>query len=109
VAEFSKGKGLKAEMSVVRENSSQSEGRFVFYDEHKTAAAYVSYTLNNGELDLQHTVTDPNFRGKGLAEVVVRAAFEWGEKENFKVIPTCSYISGNFLKKNPKFQELCKL
>jgi predicted GNAT family acetyltransferase len=95
---------------VVREESSDSEGKFVYYDpEQGVAAAYVTYKKVNGALDLEHTVTDPQFRGKGLAEIVVRAAFDWGEKENYKLIPTCTYISGSFLKKNPNYLAQCKL
>jgi predicted GNAT family acetyltransferase len=99
---------------VIREMDPQnaSLGRFVLYssEDRKIASAYVTFRkTENGEFDLEHTITDPQFRGQGLAEIVVKAAFEWADQHKVVVIPTCSYISGNFLKKNPQFQTQCKL
>ncbi len=79
--------------------------RFVFYDDGKEA--YVEYTAGEGELNLYHTHTDPELRGKGLAARVVRAALEFAKENNLKIIPGCSYVQA-FVSKNDEYKELIK-
>ncbi|ETW07390.1 hypothetical protein H310_01916 [Aphanomyces invadans] len=50
-------------------------------------------------LDLQHTVVHPAGRGQGLAQKLCDAAFIYAREQGFKVIPTCSYITGTYLKR----------
>ena len=77
--------------------------RFVIYvDKYE---AFVEYNTGEGKLNLHHTHTDPELRGKGLAAQVVRAALEFARKNNLKVVPTCSYVRA-FLKKNGEYDEL---
>ena len=53
---------------------------------------YVLYTLDKETIDLYSTFTPHKLRGKGLAAVVVKAAFEYARANKLKVIPTCSYV-----------------
>lgn len=79
--------------------------------------AYVEYAATGmqcsgpgackGTLDLYHTWTDPAQRGKGLAALVVGAAFQHAEETGMKIVPSCSYISGAFLSKRPHLRALC--
>lgn len=55
-------------------------------------AVYVSYSLRDGVLDLRHTYTPPELRGRGLASKVVQAAFEYARENGLKVKPTCTYV-----------------
>eukprot|EP00193_Tetraselmis_chui_P007372 CAMPEP_0177757556 /NCGR_PEP_ID=MMETSP0491_2-20121128/3704_1 /TAXON_ID=63592 /ORGANISM="Tetraselmis chuii, Strain PLY429" /LENGTH=95 /DNA_ID=CAMNT_0019273211 /DNA_START=290 /DNA_END=577 /DNA_ORIENTATION=- len=68
------------------------------------AEAYVTYELDETAktLDLQHTWTPPELRGKGLAGQVVTIAYEYAKENDLKVIPTCTYIPV-FVKKNPEW------
>lgn len=77
--------------------------RFVIYSEDKEA--FVEYNTGEGKINLFHTYTDPDLRGKGLAAQVVRAALEFARENKFKVIPTCSYVRV-FIKKNDEYEEL---
>lgn len=77
--------------------------RFVIYKDGK--AAYVEYTPGERQLNLYHTHTDRELRGQGLAAQVVRAALEYIQENNMKVIPTCSYVQ-SFLEKNEEYKEL---
>eukprot|EP00475_Leptophrys_vorax_P039640 TRINITY_DN7190_c0_g2_i1.p1 TRINITY_DN7190_c0_g2~~TRINITY_DN7190_c0_g2_i1.p1 ORF type:complete len:135 (-),score=39.21 TRINITY_DN7190_c0_g2_i1:156-515(-) len=103
---------------VVREvyhEAAGSAGRFVLYIGGQ-AASYVEFTGNlkhSTLLDLPHTYTNPSFRGKGLAEKVVTAAFEWAVQYNeshpdgrVKLIPSCSYISDTFLAKHNEYSSI---
>ena len=42
-------------------------------------------------------------RGKSFAEMVCKWGFKWAKKNEYKVKPTCPYISKIFLVRNPEF------
>lgn len=69
--------------------------------------SFVEYSVYENALDLYHTYTPPELRGKGLAEKVVRAAIEYAKENNLKVIPSCSYVAV-FLQRHPEYSELKK-
>jgi predicted GNAT family acetyltransferase len=64
--------------------------RFVLTDDGNEV--YVLYSLDQDTLDLYSTFTPPQLRGKGLASLVVKAAFEYAKENKLNVIPTCSYV-----------------
>jgi predicted GNAT family acetyltransferase len=68
-------------------------------------SSYVSYNLNKGVIEFYTTYTPPQLRGKGLAEKVVRAALDFARENNFKVIPSCSYVRV-FIERNPEYKFL---
>ena len=88
------------EEKVIHEKENE---RFVIYVE--SYEVYVEYTMRNSIIDLHHTYTHPALRGKGLAALVVKAAFEFAKENNLKVIPTCSYVQA-FTRKNEQYKEL---
>ena len=61
--------------------------------------------LNPGLIDLVSVQVPPEQRGGGLAGALTRAAFAYAAQEGLTVRPTCSYISGAFLKRHPEFLE----
>ena len=77
--------------------------RFVIYKDSKET--FVSYVLVEGKLNLNHTHTDLELRGQGLAAQVVRAALEYVKENNLQVIPGCSYVQ-SFLEKHDEYKEL---
>jgi predicted GNAT family acetyltransferase len=69
-------------------------------------AGYLTYEFTtSSQVEFQHTVTNPQFRGQGIAELLALNAFQWALAAKLKVIPRCSYLSQNFLKK-PKYREM---
>ena len=50
-------------------------------------------------LDVLHTFSPPEARGQGLAARLADAAFKYAREKGMVVRPSCSYISGNYLKK----------
>jgi len=42
--------------------------------------------------DLYHTEVPKEYRGKGLAGVLARAAFDHAVKEKSRILPTCTYL-----------------
>ena len=81
----------------------KEEKRFVIYAEGKEV--YVEFEMKNNAMDLDHTYTHLELRGRGLAAQVVGAALEYAKENNLKVIPTCSYVR-SFINKNDEYKEL---
>lgn len=58
-------------------------------------------------LDLDHTFTPPEARGKGIASALVRSALDHARHEGLQVIPTCPYVA-SWLDKHPDYADLRK-
>ena len=70
--------------------------------------ALLMYRRDGGQLDLYHTYVPEVFRGKGVADRLCKAAFEYAKTHRLTVTPSCSYISGAYLKRHPEYQPLTK-
>lgn len=70
--------------------------------------ACLMYRRSGKELDLYHTYVPEVFRGRGVAEQLCKAAFEYAKANRLTVIPSCSYISDAYLKRHPEYEPLTK-
>ena len=70
--------------------------------------ACLMYRQSGKEIDLYHTYVPEVFRGRGMAEKLCKVAFEYAKAEGLTVIPSCSYISGAYLKRHPEYEPLTK-
>lgn len=73
--------------------------------------AYLQYTMKTAQknqkvMDLVHTYVPPTKRGTGIAAHLCKAAFQHAQQHGLLVIPTCSYISGAFLPRNPMWKDV---
>lgn len=68
--------------------------------------ACLMYRRAGAKVDLYHTYVPEVFRGRGIAEQLCRAAFEYAKAQQLQVIPSCSYISGAYLKRHPEYEPL---
>lgn len=68
--------------------------------------AVLAYTQVNHVLDLHHTLVPPELRGRGIAEQLAHAAFDYAKAHGYKVLPSCSYIRETFLKQHPAYGAL---
>jgi len=68
--------------------------------------ACLMYRGLSQEMDLYHTYVPEVFRGRGVAERLCKAAFEYAKANGLTVIPSCSYISGTYLKRHPEYEPL---
>jgi len=64
------------------------------------------YRLTGKDLDLYHTYVPEVFRGRGVAEKLCKAGFEYAKANGLRVVPSCSYISGAYLKRHPEYEPL---
>ena len=70
--------------------------------------AVLQYRWQGQVLDLYHTEVPPVFRGRGIAEQLCRAAFEYAKANGLRVVPSCPYISGTYLKRHPEYAPLAQ-
>jgi predicted GNAT family acetyltransferase len=79
---------------VLEENKNRFVGTLESGDEY-----YIQYNKEKNIIDCFHTFVPHSGRGQGLAGKLVIFAFEYCIDNNYKLKPSCSYISDNFLKK----------
>ena len=62
---------------------------------------YLSYLidLSSRTIDIRHTYTPNALRGRGIAHALCNRAFLFAKKNGWEVIPSCSYVSGTYLKR----------
>ena len=63
------------------------------------------YKRTGDVITFTHTLVPPELRGRGLAELLVRAALAEARRENLKVIPACSYVA-TFINRRLEFADL---
>jgi len=68
--------------------------------------AYLTYENDEDNvLNFNHTYVPYNLRGRNIAAQIVGHALEYARENNFKVIPSCSYVRV-FIEKNKQFSDL---
>jgi len=70
--------------------------------------ACLMYSQHGNQIDFYHTYVPEVFRGRGIAEKLCKAAFEYAEQHGLTVIPSCSYVSDAYLKRHPEYESLVK-
>ena len=85
----------------------ETEGKGMFYIEKDgDMVAELTYTLrDNDVMTLDHTETNPEMTGKGLASSLVKHSVEYAKKNNLKVDPLCEYAAVQF-KRHEEYQEV---
>ncbi|MFZ2527834.1 MAG: GNAT family N-acetyltransferase [Rhodococcus sp. (in: high G+C Gram-positive bacteria)] len=78
------------------------QSRFVLYI-GDALAGHADYTQVDDVRDFDHTVTEPEFRGKGVAGDVVRQALDATRAEGLKVGTSCSYVE-KFVAEHPEYR-----
>ena len=68
--------------------------------------AFLAYRPHGSELDFYQTFVPESFRGRGVAERLVGAGYEYAKAKGLTVRPTCPYVSGAYLKRHPEHETL---
>lgn len=55
--------------------------------------AFVSYLLSGNALIIEHTFVPKPLRGRGLAELLVKAAYDYAHESDLICQATCSYAA----------------
>ncbi|PNF18161.1 Protein NATD1, partial [Cryptotermes secundus] len=54
--------------------------------------AFIQYDKYNSILDYYETQVPPAIRGKGIAKILAKAAFDYAVKNDLKMKVTCTYL-----------------
>jgi len=86
----------------------QDDQQFVALDEG--TVGFLNYTVlpDQKTLDYQHTFVPPEFRGRHIAQDIVKVALEYARKNGYKIIPTCPFVK-LFIDKHPEYKDLVKV
>lgn len=68
-------------------------------------AGYADHHVVGDVTVIPHTFTDPRFRGRGLAAVLVRQALDDIRAAGRRVDPQCWYVA-EFIDANPEYSDL---
>ncbi len=70
-------------------------------------AAYISGIFNkDGVLEIEHTSTNPIYRGQGLAKQLVELTIKYAKENKIKIIPVCSYVVSYFQKNSNEVKDI---
>lgn len=56
------------------------------------ASALLEYHLHDNTINFHHTYVPVEFRGKGLAEKLVRHALAWANTQGYQISASCTYV-----------------
>jgi len=87
---------------VVRDEPTASRYEARFGD---TVAAFSEYRSLPGRLVFVHTVTAPEFAGRGIADRLARGLLDDVRARGLKLTPICEYIAG-FIARHPEDADL---
>jgi uncharacterized protein len=70
-----------------------------------TPVGYLTFVPGEGSIELEHTVVDPAFAGRGLAAQLAAAALDDARAAGLTVVPTCSYVAA-YIERHPEYTVL---
>ena len=86
----------------------EEKNRIYMEDEKGRVIAEITYPdVDEDTVNINHTFVDDSLRGQGIAGQLVEAAAVKAEKENKKIIPTCSYAI-HWFEKHQEYASLLK-
>lgn len=53
--------------------------------------AHVAYLIENGALDIRHTIVPAPLEGQGIASALVKAAYDYALQQGYVCVATCAY------------------
>ena len=68
-------------------------------------AGYAEFRLGESTVEFPHTVTDPEFSGRGVASALARASLDEAREQGRRVIPSCSFYA-TWIEKHPEYADL---
>lgn len=54
--------------------------------------AVLDYQLSGADINFVHTFVPPAFRGKGVAEKLVRHGLQWANEQGYQIKASCWYV-----------------
>lgn len=85
----------------------ETDGKGMFYIEREgDIVAELTYTLrDNNIMTLDHTETEPDYSGEGLASSLVEHSVNYARKNKLLIDPLCDYAAAQF-KRHEEYREV---
>ncbi|MDD2962209.1 MAG: GNAT family N-acetyltransferase [Muribaculaceae bacterium] len=74
----------------------------LFYTVVDGVKAHVEYVIEDGGLNILHTIVPAAIGGRGIAGALVKEAYTFAQSKGLKAVATCSYAA-KWLELHPDF------
>ena len=76
------------------------EDKYLLVNEKEEILAEIDFPLvNDGVIEITHTIVSPSLQGQGIAKKLVEMVLEIAKEKGYKVTASCSYAK-RYLEKN---------
>ena len=89
----------------VEHEETGGRGRFVVYLPDGSEAEMTYSRRDANTIIADHTGVPPQYRGQGIAEVLVKTAMDHARQTGGKIVPVCSYVVAQF-RRHPEWADL---
>jgi predicted GNAT family acetyltransferase len=83
----------------------QGDNRFYIGDEQNLIGEITFFENGNGQLVVDHTFVNPQYRGKNIGMILINAIVEYARNTNKLIIPVCPYVEKMF-SRDSKFEDI---
>lgn len=83
----------------------KNRGSFFINKEGKQIAE-LDFEIKNSVLNAYHTGVRPEYEGQGIAGKLFDKMVEYAREKNYKITPSCSYVSAKFRRHPDKFVDI---
>jgi len=83
----------------------QGDNRFYMSDEQNLIGEITYFENEDGQLVVDHTFVNPQYRGKNIGMILINAIVEYARNINKLIIPVCPYVEKMF-SRNSKFEDI---
>ena len=80
----------------IQQKEKDGNGMFYIEKDGDIVAELTYKQLDNGILTIDHTETNPEMEGEGLASRLVKHTVEYAREKNIKIDPLCAYAAKQF-------------
>lgn len=89
----------------IQQKETDGKGMF-FIEKNGDIIAELTYTRqDNNIMTLDHTETNPEYEGEGLASSLVKHSVEYAKEKDLKIDPLCRYAAAQF-KRHEEYREV---
>ncbi|NLC96215.1 MAG: N-acetyltransferase [Erysipelotrichaceae bacterium] len=83
----------------VKLKSNKNGGVFSLYENEKRLG-YMTFSFNDTDvINVNSTFIDPDYRNLGYAKILFDSMISYAIKNNYKIVPICSYVTKLFERK----------
>lgn len=89
----------------IQQKETDGKGMF-FIEKDGDIVAELTYTLrDNNVMTIDHTETNPEMSGEGLASSLVKHSVDYAREKDMKIDPLCRYAAAQF-ERHEEYQEV---